>query len=61
MRRVDQSIDALLLVGGFSESSYLFRRVEQQFGSRISVIARPDDADTATSRGAAQVSSIENG
>ncbi|KAG8887888.1 hypothetical protein FRB98_008783 [Tulasnella sp. 332] len=47
-------IDALLLVGGFSGSEYLFKRVEEQFRDRIKVIARPSDADTATSRGAAQ-------
>jgi hypothetical protein len=27
---------------------------QEQFKSRINVIARPDDADTATARGAAQ-------
>jgi len=53
-RRIDQKIDALLLVGGFSGSEYLYKRVEDQFGSRIKVIARPADADTATARGAAQ-------
>ncbi|KAI0297007.1 hypothetical protein B0F90DRAFT_1742262 [Multifurca ochricompacta] len=47
-------IDALLLVGGFSGSGYLFKRVEEQFGRRVKVIARPSDADTATARGAAQ-------
>ncbi|KAF9508050.1 hypothetical protein BS47DRAFT_1373741 [Hydnum rufescens UP504] len=52
--RVDQRIDALLLVGGFSGSEYLFKRVDETFGSRIKVIARPSDADTATCRGAAQ-------
>jgi len=54
LRRVDQRIDALLLVGGFSGSEYLFKRVDEQFGARIKVIARPSDADTATCRGAAQ-------
>ncbi|OCB85968.1 actin-like ATPase domain-containing protein [Sanghuangporus baumii] len=54
LRRVDQRMDALLLVGGFSGSEYLFKRVETQFSSRIKVIARPSDADTATCRGAAQ-------
>ncbi|KAF8331926.1 actin-like ATPase domain-containing protein [Cantharellus anzutake] len=54
IRRVDQSIDALLLVGGFSASEYLFKRVDEAFCSRINVIARPSDADTAISRGAAQ-------
>ncbi|TFK37617.1 hypothetical protein BDQ12DRAFT_684989 [Crucibulum laeve] len=53
-RRVDQRIDALLLVGGFAGSHYLKQRVEEQFSSRIRVIARPPDADTATLRGAAQ-------
>jgi hypothetical protein len=28
MRKVDRQIDALLLVGGFSTSGYLFKRVE---------------------------------
>jgi len=54
LRRVDQRIDALLLVGGFSGSEYLFKRVDDQFSNRIKVIARPSDADTATCRGAAQ-------
>jgi len=53
-RRIDQTIDALLLVGGFAGSEYLFQRVKRQFGSRIKVIACPADADTATARGAAQ-------
>lgn len=74
MRRIDRPLDALLLVGGFSGSEYLFKRVDVRrfllflsssypdsllllqdtFGSRIKVIARPSDADTATCRGAAQ-------
>ncbi|KLO16492.1 actin-like ATPase domain-containing protein [Schizopora paradoxa] len=54
LHRVDQRIDALLLVGGFSGSEYLFKRVDDQFSNRIKVIARPSDADTATCRGAAQ-------
>ncbi|TFK82502.1 actin-like ATPase domain-containing protein [Polyporus arcularius HHB13444] len=53
-KKVDQRLDALLLVGGFSGSEYLFRKVKAQFGSRIRVIARPHDCDTATVRGAAQ-------
>jgi hypothetical protein len=70
-KKVDQRIDALLLVGGFAGCEYLFRNVQvkvylvylktfidaayqEQFGSRIKVIARPSDADTATARGAAQ-------
>ncbi|KAG8787696.1 hypothetical protein FRC15_008371 [Serendipita sp. 397] len=53
LRRTEQMVDALLLVGGFSGSEYLFKRVDERFGSRIKVIARPSDADTATLRGAA--------
>ncbi|KAF9054273.1 hypothetical protein BJ165DRAFT_1522813 [Panaeolus papilionaceus] len=51
--RVHQPIHALLLVGGFAGSEYLKQRVQEQFGARIPVIARPPDADTATLRGAA--------
>ncbi|KAF5345803.1 hypothetical protein D9756_010885 [Leucocoprinus leucothites] len=60
MNRIEQRIDALLLVGGFAGSEYLRQRVQprtyikEQYGSRIHVIARPPDADTATLRGAAQ-------
>ncbi|KIJ18146.1 hypothetical protein PAXINDRAFT_167416 [Paxillus involutus ATCC 200175] len=53
-RKIEQRIDALLLVGGFAGSEYLFKRVEEKFSSKIKVIARPSDADTATVRGAAQ-------
>ncbi|KAF9006946.1 hypothetical protein BDQ17DRAFT_1423037 [Cyathus striatus] len=54
IRRVEQKVDALLLVGGFAGSHYLKQRVEEQFSSRVRIIARPPDADTATLRGAAQ-------
>lgn len=52
-KRVDQKIDALLLVGGFAGSEYLFKRVEERFSTKVRVIARPSDTDTATVRGAA--------
>ncbi|KAI6046624.1 actin-like ATPase domain-containing protein [Pisolithus marmoratus] len=51
-KRVDQRIDALLLVGGFAGSEYLFKKVEERFSAKMRVIARPSDADTATVRGA---------
>ncbi|KAH8101329.1 actin-like ATPase domain-containing protein [Cristinia sonorae] len=54
MRKIDQRLDCLLLVGGFSGSEYLFRKVWERFSSRVKVIARPPDCDTATVRGAAQ-------
>ncbi|EGO02840.1 hypothetical protein SERLA73DRAFT_176256 [Serpula lacrymans var. lacrymans S7.3] len=53
-KKTDQRIDALLLVGGFAGSHYLYRKVQEHFGTRIRVIERPSDADTATVRGAAQ-------
>ncbi|KAL0952735.1 hypothetical protein HGRIS_006966 [Hohenbuehelia grisea] len=53
-RKVEKRIDALLLVGGFAGCEYLKARVQENFGSRIKVIARPPDAETATVRGAAQ-------
>lgn len=53
-KKIDQSLNALLLVGGFSGSGYLFQKVKAQFSSRINVISRPPDCDTATLRGAAQ-------
>ncbi|KAI6113468.1 hypothetical protein EDD16DRAFT_1137510 [Pisolithus croceorrhizus] len=52
-KRVDQRIDALLLVGGFAGSEYLFKKVQERFSTRVGVIARPSDTDTATVRGAA--------
>ncbi|KAK4049950.1 hypothetical protein OIV83_003774 [Microbotryomycetes sp. JL201] len=47
-------IDAIILVGGFAASEYLFTRVQQTFGASIAVIARPNDCDVATMRGAAR-------
>lgn len=47
-------VDALLLVGGFSASEYLMRRVEERFGRVVRVIARPGDCDVATVQGAAR-------
>ncbi|KAL7412278.1 actin-like ATPase domain-containing protein, partial [Mrakia frigida] len=53
-RNGTKGVDALLLVGGFSGSEYLFHRIEEQFGSSIKVIARPADCDVATVQGAAR-------
>lgn len=47
-------IDAIILVGGFAASEYLFTRVQEAFGATIAVIARPNDCDVATLRGAAR-------
>ncbi|KAJ3486412.1 hypothetical protein NLI96_g4257 [Meripilus lineatus] len=54
LRKVEGRLDCLLLVGGFSGSEYLFKRVQERFSSRVKVIDRPPDCDTATLRGAAQ-------
>ncbi|KAL8291455.1 hypothetical protein RQP46_002433 [Phenoliferia psychrophenolica] len=47
-------VDAIILVGGFAASQYLFTRVQEKFGRRIGVIARPNDCDVATLHGAAR-------
>lgn len=49
-----QKVNALILVGGFAASEYLFARVREAFGEVISVIARPQDCDVATLQGAAR-------
>lgn len=48
-------VDALLLVGGFSASEYLFRRIEERFGASIRVIARPRDCGAFLTRLVARV------
>lgn len=48
------SLDAIILVGGFSASEYLYTRVRQAFGADVPVVVRPQDCDTATLRGAAR-------
>lgn len=45
-------IDAIILVGGFASSQYLFSRVQEEFGSTVSTIARPVDCEVATLQGA---------
>lgn len=47
-------LDAIILVGGFAASEYLYTRVRQAFGATVPVIVRPQDCDTATLRGAAR-------
>ncbi|BGP43161.1 hypothetical protein JCM10449v2_007185 [Rhodotorula kratochvilovae] len=48
------SLDAIILVGGFAASEYLYTRVRRAFGATVPVIVRPQDCDTATLRGAAR-------
>ncbi|GAA5889548.1 hypothetical protein JCM5296_005982 [Sporobolomyces johnsonii] len=49
-----KTVNAIILVGGFAASEYLFGRVQKAFGDRIATIARPRDADVATLQGAAR-------
>ncbi|QRW14093.1 hypothetical protein RhiLY_13092 [Ceratobasidium sp. AG-Ba] len=49
-----RNVDALLLVGELSCSQYLIKLIQERFGPRIPIIARPPDADTAACRGAAR-------
>jgi len=50
--KVPKGVDALFLVGGFSNNEYLFGHIEQRFCSRIPIIIRPPDVDTAICCGA---------
>ncbi|KAM0747875.1 hypothetical protein T439DRAFT_366092 [Meredithblackwellia eburnea MCA 4105] len=50
----EKRVNALILVGGFAASEYLFTRVQQVFGERVPLIARPQDCDVATLQGAAR-------
>ncbi|KDQ10214.1 hypothetical protein BOTBODRAFT_116200, partial [Botryobasidium botryosum FD-172 SS1] len=52
--RITEGIDALFLVGGFSNNEYLLTHVERGFDSRVAIVLRPPHADLATCRGAAQ-------
>ncbi|KAG0269748.1 hypothetical protein DFQ27_002164 [Actinomortierella ambigua] len=44
---------AIFLVGGFGCSGYLYKRVQNEFGSRVPLIAVPPRAELAVVRGAA--------
>ncbi|CAG8608189.1 5487_t:CDS:2 [Dentiscutata erythropus] len=43
---------AIFLVGGFSESKYLRKRIKEEFGKRVPIISSPDKPITAIVRGA---------
>ena len=45
-------VSAMFMVGGFSESKYLFKRVKQKFDTRVPIIAIPSDPIAAVVRGA---------
>lgn len=46
------SLQAVFLVGGFGSSNYLFERVQNEFGSRIGLVAVPPRCELAVVRGA---------
>ncbi|KAI8889431.1 actin-like ATPase domain-containing protein [Backusella circina FSU 941] len=45
-------LQAIFLVGGFGSSNYLFERTQQQFSSRVQLIAVPPRCELAVVRGA---------
>ncbi|CAM0137413.1 hypothetical protein VKS41_003227 [Umbelopsis sp. WA50703] len=47
-----QTMQAIFLVGGFGSSNYLFERVQQDFGSRVGLVAVPPRGELAVVRGA---------
>jgi hypothetical protein len=46
------NLEAIFLVGGFGQSNYLFRRVEEVFASRVGMIGVPPRGELAVVRGA---------
>lgn len=47
-----QRLQAIFLVGGFGSSNYLFERVQEEFGSRVGLVAVPPRCELAVVRGA---------
>ncbi|CAO3633945.1 unnamed protein product [Cunninghamella blakesleeana] len=45
-------LEALFLVGGFGQSNYLFRRIEEKFAHRVGMIGVPPRGELAVVRGA---------
>jgi hypothetical protein len=45
-------LEAIFLVGGFGQSNYLFRRVEDEFGEHVGMIGVPPRGELAVVRGA---------
>ncbi|KAI8086084.1 uncharacterized protein BX664DRAFT_359643 [Halteromyces radiatus] len=46
------NLEAIFLVGGFGQSNYLFRRVEEVFANRVGMIGVPPRGELAVVRGA---------
>ncbi|KAI7865162.1 hypothetical protein BDF14DRAFT_1883709 [Spinellus fusiger] len=46
------NLEAIFLVGGFGQSNYLFRRVEEAFANRVGMIGVPPRGELAVVRGA---------
>ncbi|CAO3592827.1 unnamed protein product [Absidia cylindrospora] len=52
LKQSPQQLEALFLVGGFGQSNYLFRRIEQVFAGRVGMIGVPPRGELAVVRGA---------
>ncbi|KAF7732899.1 Heat shock 70 kDa protein 12A [Apophysomyces ossiformis] len=50
--RQSPNLEAIFLVGGFGQSNYLFRRVEEVFANRVGMIGVPPRGELAVVRGA---------
>jgi hypothetical protein len=50
--RQSPNLEAIFLVGGFGQSNYLFRRVEEAFAERVGMIGVPPRGELAVVRGA---------
>ncbi len=49
-----ERVAAVLLVGGFSGSEYLYTEIKRRLGDRIPTILQPNDSDIATVQGGAR-------
>lgn len=47
-----EKLDAIFLVGGFGQSSYLFGKIKANFSEKIRLICQPERGQTAIVRGA---------
>ncbi|KAG0309375.1 Heat shock 70 kDa protein 12A [Dissophora globulifera] len=52
LQQTNNQCHAILMVGGFGCSSYLYTRVKSEFGSRVPIIGVPPRAELAVVRGA---------
>lgn len=51
-KNVDETLDAIFLVGGFGQSAYLFTKLKNMFSSKVRLVCTPSRGEMAIVRGA---------